>query len=672
MVAIQVTGSIVPTNATAVVLNVTATAPSGPGVVTAFPAGGTVPTASTASNLNYVKGQTVPNLVTVPIGAGGKVDLINISTQGSKLDLLADVSAYYAPTTGTPPGGFGALTPARLLDTRVGTGAAKGAVAAGHSVSFPVDGRGGVPASGVSAVVLNVTVTAPTGPGVITAYASGAAVPTATTASNLNYVKAQTVPNLVVAPVGANGQVSLVNISSQHSSVQLVADVAGYFIGGVPTAVGTFGSVSPARLLDTRAATEVGGIRGPIAAGRSVSFQVDGKGGVPASDVSAVVLNVTVTGPTGPGVITAYASGAAVPTATTASNLNYVKAQTVPNLVVAPVGADGQVSLVNISSQHSSVNLIADVAGYYRTTAVTAPTASTSRYVRDIAPGNTDLQNAAIMNAHGQTDAQANASTGSHLTLLQIGAQTLTSLPAPGGVALSATNPTVRLTYAQLVAALEGYLAGYQANKTAGDVATVAIGTNNDGDWATYTAGPRGRDWALQVINPLRTYAATHAPGITIVAADDIESGFTSTEVQAETWITQFFANSSANLIYNGSADGCPTGVSAVNQACAFGWTQLQYFRMAYYLSPARITALPQIYNTAQAMQWANIALTGTTYAAMKFAGALTSYSACTTSGSCSSLTAPQGWAALKYALSTNAFTVNDAVPLSTDLRIDN
>src|SRR6478735_3052584 len=64
------------------------------------------------------------------------------------------VQAAAAEPSVTMPGGYGAVTPLRLLDTRYGTGAPQRAVPAGGSLSVPVLGDGGVPASGVSAVVL--------------------------------------------------------------------------------------------------------------------------------------------------------------------------------------------------------------------------------------------------------------------------------------------------------------------------------------------------------------------------------------------------------------------------------------------------------------------------------------------------------------------------------------
>ena len=88
-----------------------------------------------------------------------------------------------------------------------------------------VVGRGGVPASGVGAVVVNLTVTQPSAPGFITAYPTGTERPNA---SSLNFIPGQTVPNLVVAKVGQNGQISLFNSAG---ATHLVADIVGYFPG---------------------------------------------------------------------------------------------------------------------------------------------------------------------------------------------------------------------------------------------------------------------------------------------------------------------------------------------------------------------------------------------------------------------------------------------------------
>ena len=68
---VQITGSAagVPSDAVAVVLNVTAVTPSAGGFLTVFPTGVTRPTSST---LNYTAGSIVPNGTMVKIGTGGK------------------------------------------------------------------------------------------------------------------------------------------------------------------------------------------------------------------------------------------------------------------------------------------------------------------------------------------------------------------------------------------------------------------------------------------------------------------------------------------------------------------------------------------------------------------------------------------------------------------------
>ncbi len=236
-----------------------------------------------------------------------------------------------------------AMDPTRILDTRLWPGR----VGAGKSISFRAAGVKGVPA-GVSAVVVNLTVTSATSHGVITAYASGTRKPGT---SNLNYVAGETVSNLATVPVGADGRLTITNTSS--GSAHLVVGVSAYFQAGKPSAPGTFSSVAPTRLLDTRKSS------GPVSGGRSVSFKVGGRLGIP-TNASAVVLNLTATEAESYGFLTAYAAGSKKPNA---SSLNYTAGETVPNLVVVPVGSDGKVTVSNTSP--GTAQILADVAGYY-------------------------------------------------------------------------------------------------------------------------------------------------------------------------------------------------------------------------------------------------------------------------------------------------------------------
>jgi hypothetical protein len=100
--------------------------------------------------------------------------------------LPGDVTITYDGAVAQPAGTFHPLDPTRLFDTRQ-----TGKVAGGTTLAVDVLGQKGVPVSGVDAVVMNVTVTEPDGPGYVTVFPCGQNPPTA---SNLNYDVGQNVP----------------------------------------------------------------------------------------------------------------------------------------------------------------------------------------------------------------------------------------------------------------------------------------------------------------------------------------------------------------------------------------------------------------------------------------------------------------------------------------------
>lgn len=119
---------------------------------------------------------------------------------------------------------FVPLTPARILDTRIGLGGITGPVQSGASFEMQVAGQGGVPAN-ATGVVMNVTATQTTAAGFVTVWPAGEVQPTT---SNLNVNPGQDVPNLVTVKLGAAGRLGVFNFGG---GVQLIADVAGYYIG---------------------------------------------------------------------------------------------------------------------------------------------------------------------------------------------------------------------------------------------------------------------------------------------------------------------------------------------------------------------------------------------------------------------------------------------------------
>jgi hypothetical protein len=335
-------GGVPATGATAVVLNVTVDAPFTNGFITAWPSGEAQPT---VSNLNFVPGQTVPNLVTVKIGPNGRVNLYN--SQGFT-QVVADVVGYYTAARPASGGLFTAVTPGRVLDTRDGTGhgGSTAPVGAGQSINVSVTGLMGVPKSGVSGVALNVTVDQPTVSGFLTVWPTGEVQPLA---SSHNFVPGLTVANLVLAKVGAGGQVSIFN---SGGDTHVVADVVGYFsaTGGV------FVPVSPQRIVDSRLGIGTG-VSGPLGQGLSNPVAVAGVGPVP-SGATAAIVNVTSVNSTAPSYVTVWPTGDQRPTAST---LNPRPGLPVPNLAYLKLGTGGHLSLFNNTG---STDYIVDVFGY--------------------------------------------------------------------------------------------------------------------------------------------------------------------------------------------------------------------------------------------------------------------------------------------------------------------
>ena len=341
-------GLVVPSSGvSAVVLNVTAVAPTASGHARVYPTGEALPN---TSNVNFTAGQTIPNLVVAKVGSDGSVSIYNAA---GYTHFVVDVAGYFPDVSG-----YSSLSPSRLVDTRSDGVTvdhevqATGAVGAAQSLQVPVLNRGGVPASGVSAVVLNVTAISPTSGGYAAVYPKGESPPNA---SNLNFTAGKTIPNLVIAKVGADGSVSIFNAAG---NTHFAVDVMGYF-----PEVSGYTPLSPLRLADTRSGFQTVDhlieATGPVGSAQTLRVPVLGRGGVPASGVTAVVVNVTAVAPTAGGHLRVYPTGEALPNT---SNVNFTAGTTIPNSVIAKVGADGSISIYNAAG---NTHVIVDVAGWF-------------------------------------------------------------------------------------------------------------------------------------------------------------------------------------------------------------------------------------------------------------------------------------------------------------------
>jgi len=336
-------GGIPTSGVAAVAMTVSVTQPSTGGYLTMYPSGTTRPL---AANLNFALGETVSNLVVVKVGSNGKVGLYN--SNGST-QVIIDVAGWYSSAGTGNAGRFEPVMPSRLLDTRNGTGGGV-RLGPGASLDLQVAGRGGVPASGAQAAIVNVIVTATTAAGFVTVHPTGEARPWT---SNVTFNANSTVASRAMVKLGSGGKVTIYNGAG---STDVIVDLSGWYtdasVGGT---LGALSPVMPARILDTRDGT--GGLSGLLAPSGTVDVQVAGRGGVPASGARSVVLNVTVTQPVGGGYLTIFPDGAALPLA---SDLNFAAGETQANLVVVQLGTGGKVSMHAAAGTH----VVWDVAGW--------------------------------------------------------------------------------------------------------------------------------------------------------------------------------------------------------------------------------------------------------------------------------------------------------------------
>jgi len=324
---IQVTGvgGVPAEGVEAVVLDIAVYDPTASGWVVAHPTGQARPT---AASLYFGSGQSVSNLVIAEVGDGGKITVFN---RFGRTHLVVDVQGWFAPGSG-----YTSVTQSRLFDTHQSS-----PVGQDSTIDLQVTGVGGIPADGVEAVVLNVSVTMSSAYGWLVAYPAGEERPLA---SNLNFGSDRPVSNLVIAKVGEGGMVSLYN---SRGSTHLVVDVQGWF-----TPDAGYTSVTQSRLLDTRQSSAVG-------RNSTIDLQVTGVGGIPAEGVEAVAINVIAVRPSADGSVTAYSTGGG---GSSITSFRTQRRRTLAKMMIVEVGEGGMVSLYN---SRGSTHLVVDVQGWF-------------------------------------------------------------------------------------------------------------------------------------------------------------------------------------------------------------------------------------------------------------------------------------------------------------------
>jgi hypothetical protein len=344
-VAVQIAGrGNVPSNATAVVMNLTAVNGLGVGYATAHPC---LPRAPNTSSVNFRQGGLEPNEIIVKLDPQGRVcvDVFDAATF-----LLVDVVGYTLADSAYTP-----IEPARYADSRTngvtvdGAHRAFGPIAPGTTITVPIAGRGNVPVT-ADAAAINITATRGQANGYATVHPCLAQVPNA---SSINYAAGVNRPNEVIAELDADGDVC---ITVGEAAVDLIVDVVGHL-----DATDSYTPVDPARFADTRPVGRTidnqNQDTGLVEPAQTYRIQIAGRGQVPATATRAVA-NLTVAGTRGTGYATVHPCLLRPPNT---SSTNYFAGTIRPNELITRLDARGGIC---ITIGDAATHLIIDITGH--------------------------------------------------------------------------------------------------------------------------------------------------------------------------------------------------------------------------------------------------------------------------------------------------------------------
>jgi hypothetical protein len=267
--------------------------------------------------------------------------------------IVFEVTGYYV---GNDNGArFETLEPTRLLDTGTGIGIAAGPFTANKARTFPVAGKGGVPADATAVTgVLRVMYATKAG------YVTLSPVPddnppTAT----IHFTAGQVIATGVTLGLASNGSLSVVYHAASGASVRIVLEVTGYYVGSSQGE--RYRTLEPTRLLDT--GTGIGMAATSFTANKARTFPVAGQGGVPA-DATAVTGVLRVLYATKAGYVTiSPVPNDDPPTA----SIHFTAGQIVATDVTMGLASNGSLSVVyHASPWTSTVRIVFEVTGYYR------------------------------------------------------------------------------------------------------------------------------------------------------------------------------------------------------------------------------------------------------------------------------------------------------------------
>ena len=358
-------GVAVPLGATAVTGNLTITGETGAGLVALGP---TMTPTGAVTTINFIKGDTRANNVTLGLASDGSLQAVFRSTGGASVQLIFDVTGYFTPDPGLTGGAlYHTLAPGRVLDTRPTAGSITHIGGIGKFVSHAVHsvdivgvtglgwGSAQVPANAI-AVTGNVTVTNPTSAGFVSFGPTVA--PTPTTSSVNIAAKGATCANGVTVTL-SGGKLQAVYVGgTSKDSADVIFDVTGFF---TPAGSGglAFYPIGPARYLDSAGNK---GLNGAFTSSTARSLTIGGVGDIP-SDAAGISANLTLVTPPSPGFAFAAPSIVGTPTSST---VNAVVGQSIANGLDVALDPTGHLYLIWVGTPSTKAHLQLDVTGYWK------------------------------------------------------------------------------------------------------------------------------------------------------------------------------------------------------------------------------------------------------------------------------------------------------------------
>jgi len=343
---------------TAVAIDVTATAESGNGDITAYADGTQRPI---TSSTNYVTNTTVTGYQIVPVGLDGKIAFYNGGSEVGTTHLIIDITGYF--TTNAALAGDQTYTPltnaTRVLDTLTGTGGHTGTVANGASINVTIAGANAIPTT-ATAVAINLTAIGAAGGGYLQAYATG------TTPSNdtaltygANNIASMAADVPISTNASTNGDITIANEGGASAATNIIGDVTGYYTTNLTGK--TYHTANPTRLVDTRSG--IGGKTGAEPSDSAYTITQAAIDTVTTTPNATLALMLTATEPTANGDAIVYPDGQPQPTT---SNLNWITSQTIANLNLTPISSStGEIDIYNASA--GTTQFVVDCSGYFST-----------------------------------------------------------------------------------------------------------------------------------------------------------------------------------------------------------------------------------------------------------------------------------------------------------------